>query len=228
MYIGFESVDEASLKAMKKSQTAEEMHGAIGLIHAAGIAIHGMFVLGFDTDTPRGVRETVRFAVRERIYSAQFLMLTPLPGSEFYSQMVAEGRILDTDWDNYDAHHVNFRPARVHPLGAADRADEGPRAVLLAAAGRSPAPAGKVRELGDRPVCAGHEQALEAGGTGLPARPALWPPSPCNTRREALTPRGLRGPRSLFPARGGGVCSAQAHPACEPRPLSGNSSDSSA
>jgi len=115
MYIGFESVDEASLKAMKKSQTTEEMHNAIGLIHAAGIAIHGMFVLGFDTDTPRGVRETVRFAVREKISSAQFLILTPLPGSEFYSQMVTEGRILDTEWDTYDAHHVKFRPAQFTP-----------------------------------------------------------------------------------------------------------------
>ena len=115
LYIGFESVDDAALKEMKKSQTAEEIRRAIRLIHRAKISIHGMFVFGFDMDTPKSTRATVRFAIRERIDSAQFLVLTPLPGSAFYEQMKAEGRILDTEWSTYDAHHVKFRPAGFTP-----------------------------------------------------------------------------------------------------------------
>ena len=117
LYIGLESVDDKALKEMKKNQTAEEIRWAIRQIHRARISIHGMFVLGFDNDTPQSTRATVRFAVREKISSAQFLVLTPLPGSEFYERMGAEGRILDKEWDTYDAHHVKFRPAGFTPWG---------------------------------------------------------------------------------------------------------------
>lgn len=115
LYIGLESVDDKALAEMKKSQTAEEIRWAIRQIRRAKISVHGMFVFGFDSDTPRSTRATVRFAVREKIDSAQFLILTPLPGSQFYSQMRADARLLDTAWDTYDAHHVKFRPVGFTP-----------------------------------------------------------------------------------------------------------------
>ena len=43
------------------------------------------------------------------------LVLTPLPGSSFYTQMLTEGRLLDTAWDTYDAHHVKFIPRGFTP-----------------------------------------------------------------------------------------------------------------
>ena len=116
LYIGFESVDPAALEAMKKSQTVEEIREAIRVIHAHRIFIHGMFVFGFDTDTVRSMRATVRFAVKENIDSAQFMILTPLPGSDFYKDADAAGRIFTTDWNRYDAHHVAFRPKNLSIL----------------------------------------------------------------------------------------------------------------
>jgi len=115
LYIGFESVDPQALKEMRKSQTVEEIRWAVRQIRRAKIHIHGMFVFGFDSDTPEKTRATVRFAMKEKIDSAQFLILTPLPGSDFYTQMQAEGRLLDTAWDTYDAHHVKFRPVGFSP-----------------------------------------------------------------------------------------------------------------
>lgn len=115
LYIGFESVDPQALKEMKKSQTVDDIRWAVRQIRKARIHIHGMFVFGFDSDTPAKARATVRFALREKIDSAQFLILTPLPGSDFHKQMQAEGRILDTAWDTYDAHHVKFRPVGFSP-----------------------------------------------------------------------------------------------------------------
>jgi len=72
--------------------------------------IHGMFVFGFDSDTIESCKTTVRFAIKHKIDSVQFLILTPLPGTKFYSQMVEENRITDRDWKEYDAHHVKFEP----------------------------------------------------------------------------------------------------------------------
>ncbi len=115
LYIGFESVDPESLKEMKKSQTVEEIRKAIADIRKYRIHIHGMFVFGFDTDTVEKMRTTVKFAIKQKIDTAQFMILTPLPGSEAHGQLLKEGRIVDDAWDTYDAHHVKFRPKHVTP-----------------------------------------------------------------------------------------------------------------
>jgi radical SAM superfamily enzyme YgiQ (UPF0313 family) len=70
-----------------------------------------MFVFGFDVDTEKTVRATVRFAIKEKIETAQFLILTPLPGTQFFHEMTAQHRIIDRHWTHYDAHHVKFKPA---------------------------------------------------------------------------------------------------------------------
>jgi len=112
VYIGFESMNPESLKAMKKRQTVEEIASAAGILQGHGIHIHGMFVIGFDQDDWRTVKETVKFARKARLTSTQFLILTPLPGSEFYEKVKKENRITFHDWGLYDAHHVVFQPAR--------------------------------------------------------------------------------------------------------------------
>ncbi len=115
LFIGFESVDPAALAEMKKGQDVEDMKLAIAEINRRGVHVHGMFVFGFDADTPATVRSTVDFAIEQHIGSAQFMILTPLPGSEFHSAMERSGRIIDRTWSNYDAHHVTFRPAHFSP-----------------------------------------------------------------------------------------------------------------
>ena len=116
VFIGFESVNPQSLKEMKKNQNLDDLHLAVRVIQGAGIHIHGMFVLGFEGDDWDTVDATVRFARQMRLTSEQLLILTPLPGSELYQQLDAEGRITSRDWDLYDTHHVVYRPARFTPF----------------------------------------------------------------------------------------------------------------
>lgn len=110
VYIGFESVNPESLKAMKKGQDLDEIKTCIRLLKRRGIHIHGMFVYGFDEDNWATVKETVRFARKARLTSAQFLILTPLPGSETFETLNRQGRIQFRDWNLYDAHHAVFQP----------------------------------------------------------------------------------------------------------------------
>ena len=117
VFIGFESVNPRSLAAMKKAQSVDELDRAVGVLRRAGIHIHGMFVFGFDQDDWSTVRATVRWAKKARLTSTQFLILTPLPGSEFYDRVAAEDRISFKDWSLYDAHHAVFRPARFSLYG---------------------------------------------------------------------------------------------------------------
>jgi radical SAM superfamily enzyme YgiQ (UPF0313 family) len=52
-----------------------------------------MFVLGFDEDDWPSVKKTVNFAKKSRLSTTLFLILTPLPGSEFYEKMSSENRL---------------------------------------------------------------------------------------------------------------------------------------
>lgn len=112
VYIGFESVNPRSLAGMKKKQTVADLVRAAKVLRRNRINIHGMFVLGFDEDDWPSVKATVKFAKRSRLSTTQFLILTPLPGSEFYEKMSTENRLRFRDWALYDAHHVVFEPAR--------------------------------------------------------------------------------------------------------------------
>jgi len=112
LFIGFESVHAAALKEMHKSQTPLEIATAIREIRKRRIHIHGMFVLGFDADTPQTVRATVDFAMQKRIDTCQFMILTPLPGTSLFESMKRENRLVNYDWETFDGHHVNFVPLR--------------------------------------------------------------------------------------------------------------------
>lgn len=112
-HIGFESVNPETLKLYRKKLDPAGYLESIKKIKKAGIDIHGMFVLGSDADTMQSVKETVKFAKKARLFSAQFLTLTPLPGTPFFSELEQKGRIFTKKWHLYDGHHVVFRPAKM-------------------------------------------------------------------------------------------------------------------
>ena len=113
--LGLESVDQATLDAYHKSQTVDDIVRAIGAIHEHGIRVHGMFVLGADTDDRRTVRDTVTFALKHHIDTLMLNVLTPAPGTKWFTEMDAEGRIFDKRWDIYDGQHVVITPSRITP-----------------------------------------------------------------------------------------------------------------
>ena len=110
VFVGVESIDPHALAAMNKHQTPAEIREAMGRFKSARLRVHGMFILGMDTDTPATIRETVSWAVGSGFHSTQFLILTPFPGTRTYDEMKAKDRILFDDWSLYDGHHVTFQP----------------------------------------------------------------------------------------------------------------------
>lgn len=116
VYVGFESINPRTLELFSKGQTLEDITQSIKKFHEHGIRIHGMFVLGSDEDDVRIIRETARFAKRVKIDSVQFMILTPIPGSEIFEQFGTEQKIFTYDWKFYDGHHVVFKPKNMVPI----------------------------------------------------------------------------------------------------------------
>lgn len=110
VYIGFESVNQATLEEFNKRQNVEEIVESIRILHEHGIMVHGMFVLGAENDTTQTIRNTVNFALKHKIDTVQLMSLTPLPGTPYFDKMEKEDRLLTSDWSLFDGHHVVYQP----------------------------------------------------------------------------------------------------------------------
>lgn len=111
LFVGFESLDEKALAAMgKKTNHVATYLDAVKAFRDSGIGILGSFVLGLDGDGPDVFERTLRFCETARLPAAIFPILTPYPGTKVRERLLAEDRILSSDWRNYDMEHVNFRP----------------------------------------------------------------------------------------------------------------------
>jgi len=116
VYIGVESINPDTLREYKKHLTLAKIESGIQKFHEYGIRVHGMFVLGSDHDDVETIRNTAKFAKKNRIDTIQFMILTPMPGTQQYQDYKEQGRLLTTDWSLYDGHHVVHEPKLMTPF----------------------------------------------------------------------------------------------------------------
>jgi radical SAM superfamily enzyme YgiQ (UPF0313 family) len=106
-------VDAGTLRSYNKKQSLTQMRECIRTLHQNRIKVHGMFVFGSDNDDESVIENTIRFVRDEKIDTVQYMILTPLPGSQTFSELESQNRIVNRNWDLYDAHHVVFQPLRM-------------------------------------------------------------------------------------------------------------------
>ena len=114
--IGFETISDEALASLGKQLSVATEERAVAALHKHGIAVHGMFVAGLDTDDASSAIATARFARRLGVDTFQLMAETPLPGTKLWTRASAEGRLLSEDWSLFDGHQVVMRPARMSAL----------------------------------------------------------------------------------------------------------------
>ncbi len=111
MFVGFESLNQEALSAMGKvTNRAQSFMADAQAFRDNGIGILGSFVLGYDGDTPDIFPKLLRFCEDARLEAAIFPILTPYPGTAVRRRLEAEGRIISSNWRDYDMEHINFQP----------------------------------------------------------------------------------------------------------------------
>jgi len=109
--VGFESASQETLDNIgKKTNKITEYSKAVENIHNYGMATIGCFIIGFDSDTKDTFRLTLDTAKKIKIDAADFLVLTPFPGTLLYKKLKSENRILTNDWSRYNMRNVVFKP----------------------------------------------------------------------------------------------------------------------
>jgi radical SAM superfamily enzyme YgiQ (UPF0313 family) len=107
--VGFESFNQSTLdNVSKRTNIVEDYKKAVDNIHGNDMVVIGCFMFGFDTDTP-DVFDEAYFMVDELgIDAADFLVLTPFPGTPLFDRLKKQNRILTFDWGKYNMKNVVF------------------------------------------------------------------------------------------------------------------------
>jgi len=120
LLIGFESLDPATLRTMRKGFNT--MHGgyevALANLRRHQIRLYATFIFGYDHDTKETFDTAVEFADRHRFYMAAFNHLTPFPGTPLYDRMKSSRQLLFDAWwmdPRYRYNHIPFQPKRLEP-----------------------------------------------------------------------------------------------------------------
>lgn len=111
LLIGFESVNQATQKNIRKGQNhVHEYKELMDKLHRKGIMVMGCFAFGADEDGKDVFKRTVDLCVEAKIDLPRFSIITPFPGTDFYRELEKEGRIIERDWAMYDVEHCVYQP----------------------------------------------------------------------------------------------------------------------
>jgi radical SAM superfamily enzyme YgiQ (UPF0313 family) len=87
--IGFESLDPANLRMMKKGFNLMKggYAAALANLRRHGIPVYGTFVFGYENDDACSFGRAVDFALQEDMYIAAFNHMTPFPATPLYERL---------------------------------------------------------------------------------------------------------------------------------------------
>jgi radical SAM superfamily enzyme YgiQ (UPF0313 family) len=131
VFIGFESFIPANLEHTSKLQNEAGREGkhsrdlkeararvkakykrVVANWHRAGVAVHGGYMIGLPFDGRGSGTQAAKDLAEIGVDVVSFFPYTPLPGTEDYVRALADGDIIDHDFNHWDCLHVVNR----HPV----------------------------------------------------------------------------------------------------------------
>ena len=114
MSFGIETITQKGLEQYNKSWLKVNEHEElIKIITDEGILVSSEMIIGTDSDTEESIKETFQFIERCKIPIPRFYIITPMPGSQLYSDYKKEGRLLTEDYTQYDGSSCVFKPKKI-------------------------------------------------------------------------------------------------------------------
>ncbi|HBQ29387.1 MAG TPA: B12-binding domain-containing radical SAM protein [Desulfotomaculum sp.] len=103
LFIGFEKIDEEGLKQVNKHNSVENNENAFKFLKSLGIGVYASFIVdpGF---TAKEFQKLLVYIKRLRIKQPYFSVLTPLPGTELFSQL--KSRLTTVNYEFFDLLHA--------------------------------------------------------------------------------------------------------------------------
>ena len=100
--IGNESGNQMILDKIKKKLDLKDTARIVKLLKKYKIDVHTCFMIGFPWDSEETIRDTIKFACALNTEFCQITIATPLPGTEYYRMVKANGNLITEDLSKYD------------------------------------------------------------------------------------------------------------------------------
>lgn len=109
--IGIEAGSPRVRDLMHKNLPQEIILRGVQILNRHGFRPAANFIIGFPGETKEEIEETIRLALRLKIYSACFAPFIPLPGTEATNKLIASGELpADFDFSLIDLDCVLYAP----------------------------------------------------------------------------------------------------------------------
>ncbi len=95
--------------------TSDYIRDRVKRYHDHGIAVEGTILLGTDDHTEDDIKRLIDFLLEIKLDLAEFTVLTPFPHTKAYDDILRQNRIIDFDWNNYNAGKVVIQPKHMTP-----------------------------------------------------------------------------------------------------------------
>ena len=113
---GLESISQESLIEMNKGwANVDKYPELIKNIQSYGIDVSTEMVVGGEGDTLESIKMTKRFIEDNKISVPRFYILTPIPGTEFFKEISAQGRMIKDDIYSFDGTEAVYKPKNMTP-----------------------------------------------------------------------------------------------------------------
>lgn len=111
---GIESTGAESLDTIDKAWNRPQRYReAIRTIRGHGIDVSTEMIIGLDGDDGSVFQRTHDFIMENRISIPRVHILTPVPGTPLYREMVTSGRMVHHDFGRYSGGQVVYKPKRI-------------------------------------------------------------------------------------------------------------------
>ncbi|QPJ64874.1 MAG: radical SAM protein [Candidatus Nitrohelix vancouverensis] len=113
MALGVESGSQRIQDMIKKDLDIGIVEGVVKKLTRAKISVHGLFMLGFPSETREEMHETIDFACRSGFTTANFSLVIPNPGTELRETFISEKEKANQEFSQYSTDHVSNNASKV-------------------------------------------------------------------------------------------------------------------
>lgn len=99
---GVETGDAEMMKRIRKHLDLGKVRQAVAWCKELGIGTHLTFSFGGPGETRETAEKTINLALELDPDTVQFSLMTPFPGTSMFTDAVAKGTLLTTDWKQFD------------------------------------------------------------------------------------------------------------------------------
>lgn len=116
VYIGIESMNNASLQSIKKGSNENMTVRLLEELKENDSFAFGTYMICLEHDTIENVKENVdKLNEFVSLYGVVFWIATPFPGTDYYDELDQKGLIIDKNWNRYDALNLVVKHKNISP-----------------------------------------------------------------------------------------------------------------